>query len=56
MKVLVVDDDRDLTAMLAFALRRAGFEAMLAHDGDSALRFLREQTPDVVVLDINLTP
>jgi DNA-binding response OmpR family regulator len=50
-KILVVDDDFALADVLAFTLRRAGFNVILAHDGHSALdQFCREQ-PDLVVLD-----
>ncbi|MBN1146304.1 MAG: response regulator transcription factor [Anaerolineales bacterium] len=54
MKVLIVDDDRVLADVVAFTLRREGFEVIQAYDGVTALgRCLAEQ-PDLVVLDINL--
>jgi DNA-binding response OmpR family regulator len=54
MKALIVDDDRVLADVLAFTLRREGFEVVQAFDGETALqRWLAEQ-PDLVVLDINL--
>ena len=37
MKILVVDDDRVLADLVAFALRRENFTAILAHDGEAAL-------------------
>jgi DNA-binding response OmpR family regulator len=54
MKALIVDDDRVLTDVLAFTLRREGFEIVLAHDGESALRRFAEETPDLVLLDVNM--
>lgn len=54
MKVLVVEDDRDLVELLTFTLGRAGFETLVAHEPDSALTILRENDPDLVLLDINL--
>ncbi|MFZ2489103.1 MAG: response regulator transcription factor [Anaerolineae bacterium] len=54
MKALIVDDDRVLADVLAFTLRREGFEIVLAHDGDAALRHFAEDAPDLVVLDVNL--
>lgn len=54
MKALIVDDDHVLADVLAFTLRREGFETLLAHDGDSALRRFAEEAPDLVVLDVNL--
>ena len=54
MKVLVVDDDRVLADVVAFTLRREGFEVILADDGAKALRRWQEERPDIVVLDVNL--
>ncbi len=54
MRILLVDDDRELIDLLAFALRRAGLEPIAAHDGASALRLFEERHPDLLVLDINL--
>jgi two-component system response regulator VicR len=54
VRILLVDDDRELIDLLAFALKRNGLDTMAAHDGPSALRLMEEQRPDLVVLDINL--
>ncbi len=54
MKALVVDDDRVLADVLAFTLRREGFEVLLAHDGEAALRVWAEEQPDLIVLDVNM--
>lgn len=54
MKVLVVDDDRVVADLVAFTLRRAGYEAVMASDATSTLRRWREDQPDLIVLDINL--
>ncbi len=54
-RILLVDDDRELIDLLAFALKRAGLEPMAAYDAVSALRTYQERDPDLVVLDINLT-
>ena len=54
MRILLVDDDRELIDLLAFALKRAGLETMAAHDATSAVRIYEERKPDLVVLDINL--
>lgn len=53
-KILIVDDDLALADVLAFTLRRGGFEVSLAHDGLAALdEFSREQ-PQLVILAWNL--
>ncbi len=54
MKALVVDDDRVLADLVAFALRHQGFEVVQAHDGEAALRRWTEEQPELVVLDVNL--
>jgi DNA-binding response OmpR family regulator len=54
MRILLVDDDRELIDLLAFALKRAGLEPIAAHDAAAAVRLFEERQPDLVVLDINL--
>ena len=54
MKLMVVDDDRDLVELLDYALRREGYEVVRAYDGEAALETLNREHPDLVVLDINL--
>jgi DNA-binding response OmpR family regulator len=53
-RILLVDDDRELIDLLAFALRRGGLEPIAAHDGPSALRQFEDRQPDLAVLDISL--
>ncbi len=54
MKVLIVDDDRVLADVLAFTLRREGFQVIQAYDGEAALRRWSEDQPDLIILDVNL--
>jgi DNA-binding response OmpR family regulator len=54
VKALVVDDDRVLADVLAFTLRREGFEVVLAHDGAQAIERWAEHQPDLIILDVNL--
>lgn len=54
MKALIVDDDRVLADVVAFALRREGFQVIQAYDGAAALERWAEEGPDIVILDINL--
>jgi DNA-binding response OmpR family regulator len=54
MKILVVDDDADLLALIGFTLNQAGFEVRTAHDGAGALRAFEHETPDFVLLDVNM--
>lgn len=54
MKILVVEDDLSLSDVLVFTLRRAGYEVMTAYDGLTAVQLHETETPDLVVLDLNL--
>ena len=54
MKALVVDDDRVLVDVLAFTLRREGFQVIRAFDGEMALQLWADEQPDLVVLDVNM--
>ena len=54
MKALIVDDDLALADVLAFTMRRAGYDVSLAHDGLAALEAWRSEGPDLIILDLNL--
>lgn len=54
MKLLVVDDDRDLVELLEYALRREGYDVARAYDGEAALEAVERDRPDLIVLDLNL--
>jgi len=54
VKILLVDDDRDLLELLCFALSRAAFATHAAYDAPMALRLLDEARPDLAVLDVDL--
>jgi DNA-binding response OmpR family regulator len=54
MKVLVADDDADLRELIAFTLGQAGYLVIKAHDGVAAVRLFTQESPDLVVLDINM--
>lgn len=54
MKTLVVDDDADLRELIGFTLGQAGHLVVKAGDGPTALRRFGEESPDLVVLDINM--
>jgi DNA-binding response OmpR family regulator len=54
MRVLVVEDHRELAATIAVGLRREGMAVDIAFDGDAALRHTARESYDVVVLDRDL--
>ncbi|HVO49777.1 MAG TPA: response regulator [Thermoanaerobaculia bacterium] len=55
-KVLVVDDEPYILKILSFKLRLTGLDPVEASSGEDALRLVREAGPDLVLLDVSLTP
>lgn len=54
MQVLIVDDDAALGLFLQKGLRLEGHEVEWVGDGQSAIEWIQEHRPDLVVLDLNL--
>lgn len=54
MKILVVDDDRVLADVITFTLHKEGYEVIKAFDGIVALERWQEESPDLVILDVNM--
>ena len=54
MKILVVDDDRELLGLISFALRQAGYLVIEAADGLEAVAAFEREQPDLALLDVNL--
>jgi DNA-binding response OmpR family regulator len=53
-RVLVVDDEGPIVDLVRGYLEAEGMDVIAAADGPSALELIRERSPDVVVLDVNL--
>ncbi len=53
-KLLIVDDDRDIVELLHKKLVQEGYEVVVAFDGEEALLKVREDNPDVILLDLML--
>jgi len=53
-RILVVDDEPDITALVAYHLAKAGFRVSTANTGPDALKAAREERPDIVILDLML--
>lgn len=53
-RILVVDDEPDITALVAYHLAKAGYQVSTATNGAEALKTAAEQRPDVIVLDLTL--
>lgn len=51
-KMLIADDNRQITAVLTAYARKEGFEPVVAYDGEEALAAYRREAPAVILLDV----
>lgn len=51
-RILVADDDPALCLLLRETLQDAGYEVLIAHDGDQLVRMAQDQPPDLVLIDL----
>ena len=52
--ILVVEDEEDILALIHYNLTREGFRSTCATSGEEALRVVRKDPPDLVILDLML--
>jgi DNA-binding response OmpR family regulator len=53
-KILIVDDEPAIVNMLAYNLKRANYDVLVARDGEEALAQARREQPDLLILDLML--
>jgi two-component system phosphate regulon response regulator PhoB len=53
-RILIVEDERQLTEVLTYNLQREGYEVSVAHDGQEGLRKAQSLLPDLILLDLML--
>ena len=53
-RILVVDDDKEVVRLMRAYLEQAGYEVLVAYDGETAVHNLRRENPDLVLLDLML--
>src|SRR5437867_8847004 len=53
-RILIVDDEPDLVAVLRMGLQMEGFEVLEAADGEAGLKSAQQEKPDLVLLDLML--
>jgi DNA-binding response OmpR family regulator len=53
-RILVIDDEPAMVDLLAYNLRKAHYDVLIAMDGRQALDLVREQAPDLILLDLML--
>lgn len=54
IQILVVDDETSVTDLISYNLRKAHYEVLTAHDGETALQIARDSSPDLILLDLML--
>jgi DNA-binding response OmpR family regulator len=54
IRVLITEDEPNIVESLTFILQRAGYEVSAVLDGEAAVRRLRSDPPDIMILDIML--
>jgi len=54
MKVIIIEDERDLAELVAFNLEKEGWQTVVALDGKSGLERVTAELPDLVILDLML--
>ena len=52
MKILLVDDEKDILEFLSYNLKKSGYNVFTANNGIDALKTARKVKPDLVVLDV----
>ena len=50
----IIDDHNDVRQLLQFALKQEGYEVSLSHDGQSALKVLESESPDLILSDLHM--
>ena len=53
-RILSVEDDVDLQQVIAYALKKKGWEVVYAYDGNDGLEKAKELRPDLILLDMML--
>lgn len=54
MKIIVVEDETDIREVLVYNLKREGYEVIDSDNGEKALKMIRQQQPDLILLDLML--
>jgi DNA-binding response OmpR family regulator len=51
-KILIVDDEPNIVMSLEYTFKKQNFDVFIARDGQEALEILKNQLPDVIILDV----
>jgi DNA-binding NtrC family response regulator len=53
-RILIVDDDETICTLLSFLIKKEGFEPLVAQSGEQALKTVRSETTDLLLVDIRM--
>ena len=53
-KILIIEDEKDIVKMLDYNLKKEGFRAFSANNGEDGLDMVRKERPDLILLDLML--
>ena len=51
-KILIVDDEKNIVEIIAFNLKKEGYQVIKAGDGEEGVKMAMEENPDLILLDI----
>ena len=51
-KILIIEDEKSIADIIAFNLKKEGFEVLCAYDGSTGLKYALEEDPELILLDI----
>ena len=52
LKILIVDDEKDILEFLSYNLKKEGFDVFTANNGEEGLKIAKLQLPDLIILDV----
>jgi len=55
-KILLVDDDRVILKALSIKLKAKNYDVVTAVDGSEAVKYVRQEKPDLILLDVTFPP
>jgi CheY-like chemotaxis protein len=53
-KILIAEDEPDIRELVAFTLRFAGYEVVVAHNGEEAVQLAARELPDMALMDVRM--
>ena len=51
-KILIVDDDTDITVLIENRLKKEGYEVIIANDGNTGIKKALQEKPDLIIMDV----